>query len=124
VRPGTAGTLGIVPILGETGPFRAGENCELRLTGGLGGASGLLGIGTTAENTTILGITLLVTPQLMIPIQLGGVSGAAGAGGFTLPFVMPPSLVGATLFHQAGLVDPAAPAGYSATNGLRIDVGP
>jgi FG-GAP-like repeat len=121
---GIPGSGGITPVIGETGPFRAGMSGELRIRGGLGSASGLLVIGFAPDATPVLGGTLLVTPLDFFPIQLGGVPGAPGAGSLSIPFIMPASLVGMSIFHQAGFVDGGAAQGISGTNGLQIDVGP
>ena len=120
---GIPGAGAVIPTLGEIGPFRPGISCELRIRGGVGGASGLLALGSAPANSPLLGGTLLVTPDMTISIQLGGSPGVPGAGGFTIPFVMPAGIAGGTFFHQAGFADPAAPSGVSATNGLEIHVG-
>ena len=120
---GIPGSAGIVPVLGELGPFRVGSTVELRLRGGLGGASAVLAVGETPANSPLLGGTLLVNPAFTIPIQLGGAPGVPGTGGFTLPFLVPPFLSGVHLFHQAGVFDAGALQGVSATNGLEIRIG-
>jgi FG-GAP-like repeat len=120
---GTAGAAGIVPILGEKGPFRAGESCTLLIKGGLGGASGILALGGAPADVPMLGVTVLISLDFTLDIQLGGAPGVPGVGSFALPFVMPPSLAGSAIFKQAGFLDPSGPMGFSATNALRIDVG-
>ena len=77
---GIPGSGGITPILGETGPFRPLSMVELRITGGLGGAGGIIAFGTAPAKTPLFGGTLLVTPSFTIPIQLGGSPGVAGTG--------------------------------------------
>jgi hypothetical protein len=121
---GIPGSGGITPVLGEVGPFRAGMPGEIRIRGGLGGASGLLAIGPSAANVPMFGGMLLVNPTDFFPVQLGGQAGVAGVGGVTIPFVIPASLVGITIFHQAGFFDGGAVAGVAGTNGLLIEVGP
>jgi FG-GAP-like repeat len=120
---GIAGSGGIIPILGEVGPFRPLETVEIRLTGGLGGTSGLLAVGTSPASSPLLGGTLLVTPDFFLPIQLTGSAGVPGTGSLSLSVVIPASLAGVSIWHQAGLVDPGASFGVSATNGLRIALG-
>ena len=121
---GIPGSAGIVPIIGDVGPFRSGESGEIRIRGGIGGASGYLAIGLGAANTPLFGGSLLVDPLWIFPIQLGGPAGVPGTGGLTIPWVMPASLVGLSLYHQAGFVDAGAAFGVSGTNGLRVDVAP
>jgi FG-GAP-like repeat len=121
---GIPGSAGIVPIIGDVGPFRSGESGEIRIRGGIGGASGYLAIGLGAANAPLFGGALLVDPLWIFPIQLGGPAGVPGTGGLTIPWVMPASLVGLSLYHQAGFVDAGAAFGVSGTNGLRVDVAP
>ena len=121
---GIPGSAGIVPVIGDVGPFRSGESGEIRIRGGLGGASGYLALGLAPANAPLFGGTLLVNPLWIFPIQLGGPAGVPGTGGLTIPWVMPASLVGLSLYHQAGFVDAGAAFGVSGTNGLRVDVAP
>jgi hypothetical protein len=101
-----------------------GASGELRILGGLGAATGTLVPGSSAMSVPLFGGVLLVTPEILVPIELGGTPGGTGKGSLTIPWVMPPSLGGAVIFHQVGLVDPGAPFGIAASNGLRIEVGP
>jgi hypothetical protein len=120
---GIPGTAGITPVHGDLGPFRVGSSGEVRIRGGLGGAPAVLAIGPAPANVPLLGGTLLVMPDQLFPVQLGGTPGAPGEGGISIPFTLPSFLAGATLYSQVGIVDAGAPQGYSATNAIRIDIG-
>jgi len=58
-------------------------------------------------------------------LVLGGAPGVAGAGSLLLPAALPsdPSLIGLTIYLQAGLHDVAAIKDVSLTRGLRLEIG-
>jgi hypothetical protein len=126
---GVAGTAGITPVLGTTGPLRVGNVATVRVRQAIGGSAGLLGIGSAEANVPnyggIPGVTLLVDPVTSImTIGLTGAPGVPGVGGMDLSVLIPPALVGLHVFVQAGFGDPGAAHGISTTNGLEILVGP
>jgi hypothetical protein len=125
---GIAGTGGLVPTLGAEGPFRAGESAELRVRGGLGGASGLLTIlwvedgpptRATGSQRTSSGERIVAR----IPFTLSGTPGESGAGTWTLPFTVQVNAIGRTRHYVAEIYDPAAPNGIARSNGLWIQYG-
>ena len=54
-----------------------------------------------------------------------GTPGAAGTGGFSLPFGVPPNeaFVGVPLYFQALILDTNTPEGLSMSNGVEIWMG-
>jgi hypothetical protein len=125
---GVAGTGGRRPVLGKSGPLRVGYTATLRVREGLGGASGLLVVGLAEANLPdhagLTGLTLYVDPiTLMMPVQLSGAPGVAGAGSLDLPFFLSPAFGGFHVFVQAGFGDPGAPNGISTTNGMEESIG-
>ncbi len=128
---GSPGTGGVVPTLGATGPFRVGEDMELRLRG----AQGPLAILVVSPASAFLpgfpfaGVTLLVDPfapgVFQVPVPVSGGAAGPGEGGFTLPLVVQSSWAGLELHHQAFVVDAGAPNGLvSASNGMLLAYGP
>ncbi len=120
---GLAGTAGIEPVIGDEGPFRTGINGAVRITNGLGGAAGWFILSTATASVPVLGGLLQVAPDVLLPIQLGGIPWSAGTGSLTLPWTMPPGFEGLTLHHQAALLDPGAPQGLSFTRVLSVTIG-
>jgi hypothetical protein len=75
---------------------------------------------TAAANVPVGACTLLVAPGQ------AGLFALADAGGFRsldLPVPAAPGLLGLTLFFQAAALQPASPAGFVLTAGLRVVVG-
>ena len=64
------------------------------------------------------GQTLLVFP-IVTQISLGATN---GAGTMTLHSKVPASTPALSVYLQAWLVDPTGTAGFSSTNGLRLDI--
>ncbi len=120
---GLAGTGGIVPRIGDVGPFRAGSSGSIRISAGLGDAAGVMVLGFSQIATPIVGGTLLATPDILLEVRLSGASGMAGAGRVAIPWTLPPWSAGLHIFKQAGFADPSAPQGISLTNGLAIMIG-
>lgn len=121
---GTPGTAGIIPVLGVAGPLRPGARPDYRLSGGLGGSTAVLLIGTERRHDAVRGGTLLVDPRWRRRLPLAGEVAEPGTGG--IRFVsrpLSPAHAGLTLYYQAVVVDPAAPRGLSFSNGLAIQVG-
>jgi hypothetical protein len=121
---GYPGTGGVVPVIGDVGPFRGGETGVLRLRGGRGGADGLLILGVAPlDLPTPIGGTLYASLDLLFPIVLSGPVGAAGRGTYDLVWTLPAGLEGVTLYHQFAIADPGAAFGVAATGGLEIRFG-
>mgnify|MGYP001291997422 CR=1 FL=1 len=120
-----AGRDGISPLLGTPGPLVANASTALIIRAGLGGAAGLLAVGTQEAATPLPGGALLVASPQFLPFVLGGTPGSAGEGTWTLPLIFAnPSLVGLDVYLQAGIADPWAIGGVSLTQGLRLRVAP
>jgi hypothetical protein len=127
---GFPGSGGVTPTLGAVGPFRAGAAIEFRITGGVGGALCHFKISravASLANTPVLGVTTWIDPGdpafQIVPVILSGTPGVSGVGKATIPFTIPAGYAGLSEYFQAFLLDPGAPNGVSATNGLRIDFG-
>lgn len=118
-----SGTAGAEPLLGFAGVARINTVGTLNLTNGLGASAGILGLGVASAATPALGGTFHIAPFLALPINLGGPAGSAGAGGLAIPVTLSSGSQGIDVFLQAGLADPAAPAGISLTSGLRLRPG-
>ncbi|MEM7310777.1 MAG: VCBS repeat-containing protein [Planctomycetota bacterium] len=115
VHAPTSGAGNMVPILGASGPFRAGETVELRLNGAVGGALSVLVFSTHETNLAdfpVPGVNLYVDPFLpglaQIQVPLAGTPGAPGEGSFGPAvggFVIPPEIAGLTFYHQVFVID-------------------
>jgi hypothetical protein len=122
--PGTAGTAGIVPLL-----FATDAPCSAAVTvfagGTLGGGPMFVVFGSPAvPANTLYGLDLHVDPlqpSTAFAVPNGGLPGVPGAGSwFTrLPVA---TLNNATLAMQVLCLDPGAPGGISATNGIAVQV--
>ncbi len=122
---GLAGSNNVIPALGVVGCPDVNSSFTISIDNVVGGASGLLVVGTAPAAIPALGGTLYVYPiALQFPVTVGGTPGAAGAGSFGLPLlVTDPALTGLTLFMQAGFIDGTAVQGVSLTNGLQLVIG-
>ena len=85
---------------------------ELRLRRAVGSRPLLLAVGTTE-------VELFDSPLPGMTTYVGGLQGE-----LTLPLVVPPGLVGLSIFHQAFIFDPGATGGLSSSNALEIVYGP
>lgn len=122
---GLAGTGGFEPALSGAGCPAPGAAVTLSVTGGLGGAPGVLLAGVSPASTPLLGGTLLAVPAAVLPHALGGAPGAAGQGTALFPVTLAPepSSVGATVYLQVGYADPGAAFGASLSAGLALAIG-
>ncbi len=122
---GSAGNGGLATLLGADGPFRVGEQAQLRVSGGSGGASGIIAVGSQpAEliNSPYAGMTGWVWPvSRRLPFTLS--AGGAGEGRFALEFQVPPTLAGTTVYYQAYVFDSKAPNGLACSNGQKVSYG-
>jgi choice-of-anchor B domain-containing protein len=121
---GTAGSGGLVPVIDWDGGIAQVGNGGFRVTGRdmLGSSAAVLFLGTRAASIPIAGIELLVDPTgpfAAFAVPTGG--GGSGQGSAVLPLPLPndPMLAGGTLYSQWVTLDPAAPAGLSASRGMR-----
>jgi hypothetical protein len=124
---GSAGSGGFVPTIGAAGPFRSGHAAETRVTGALGGTIGFYLFGATEAalpDAPLPGMSLYVLPAWVLVALVGqGPHGQPGEGWFSVPYVVDASLAGATIYKQMFVLDPGAPYGISATNGVAVTYG-
>jgi len=108
-----AGTHGD-PLLAGTGPLLGNEAVTLSLTNALENAATGLVIGLSQANAAFKGGVLVPAADLVL---LGLTTD--GAGGLLLAATWPPGVPpGSTFYFQEWVADPAAPVGFSASNGL------
>lgn len=103
------------PALAGSGSLCSGESGELNLAGAAPRSSAVLVIGTSALSLPVLDGLLVPTPELILPAIGVDAAGAASAE-FVWPAAQPS---GTELWLQYWIVDPLAPAGLAASNGLR-----
>ncbi|MFN3241511.1 MAG: FG-GAP repeat domain-containing protein [Planctomycetota bacterium] len=122
------GEGGAAPVLGGTGPYRAGGSHAIHLTGVPGPTVALLGISigdAFLVDAPLPGLTLYLDPNWMLvgalPITQNGQGRAAAMATATLPIF--PGTAGWTFHLQAFVPDPAAPAQYTQSNLLSLRVG-
>jgi hypothetical protein len=122
---GTPGAGGIVPHLQTSGgaPRGGNPNFTYQLSQGLGGAPAILAASLGSASLPIFGGVALIDFTSIIatvPLALSGSAGAPGAGAasFKLPVAITPPLYGFTIYNQFVVFDPAAPAGFSMSEGM------
>jgi hypothetical protein len=119
---GCEGSGGFVPALAGSGCPAGGETITLTVSGGLGGAAGILFLGLGTGSQPLQGCELQVLPVLpvSIPLLLGGAG--PGNGGVALPAGIPPGVPVVDLYLQALFADSGAPGGVSGTAPLRLHI--
>ena len=116
------GSGGFAPKLMGLGCPEAGNTIEIRLSRGLGGAGGLLLVGTDQLTVDSHLCRFYIFPLIVVlPIVLDGAG--PGDGDMTLSLNLPGSLGTGVLYFQAGLFDSGAAASISATNALALGLG-
>lgn len=122
---GLAGSGAFVPVLSSSGcPDVNRSGFSINVSDALGGTAGVLIVGATQLSVPLFGGTLLASPDVSLPIALGGATGVPGVGTLTIPLAFPnPSYRGLSLYLQAGMLDPGALQLLTLTNGLRITIG-
>lgn len=126
---GTAGqgAGGHVPGFGATGPFRAGEQLTLRLTGTPGGTLVSLVFALSAQQTLdwpFPGMVAYAYPMLLaLPFPTSGAFGTPGTGRMQVTFAVPASVAGATFYHQVHVYDPSLAIPLNYTAGLELRYG-
>jgi len=111
---GLAGTAG-VPVLKGTGTLAPGSSLSLALSSARPSSLSTLIIGLSGILAPFKGGVLVPEPDVLI-FNLP----TSAAGALTLNGTWPTSIPSATSFYfQHWLVDPAAPAGFAASNGLK-----
>ena len=110
---GLAGSNG-VPMLVGTGTLTAGSSNQFALSQAKPLATASLVVGLTQINAPFKGGTMVPQPYQAI------VFGTSAAGTVTMPFTFPAGIpAGTAMFFQFWIADPAAVAGFSASNGLK-----
>jgi len=123
---GLAGTGGLVPKFSMSGCAVPGGSIAVNLADVVGGASGLMLVGTASVSLPFKGGTLLTSPLILsVAIAVGGTPGVAGAGSLNLPAGLPaaPALSGAKLYLQAGFQDAGAIVNVSLSNAVLMEIG-
>lgn len=124
VGQGCVGSGGFAPKLAVTsGPPVAGAPIALVISEGLGGANAVLLFGLDKGETPIgfgcsLYLTGVLPPAPVVP--LGG--SGPGTGTVTLLGTLPSDIGGNSFAIQTFVLDPGAPLGFTASNGLKISV--
>jgi hypothetical protein len=123
---GTAGTGGVVPVLGATGPFRQGEAAAIHMTGVPAGGVVLFALNFTGSDLPGVpwpGTTGYAWPwDFFFFLTVPGPGVLPGDGGISIPFAVSPLLAGiGPLYHQFYVFDAGHPFGHSSTAGLVVD---
>ncbi len=117
---GLAGSGGIVPTI-DSGkqPTQVGNtDNKILVRNGPALATAFLGIGQAQVSFPIFGGTLLVAPDIIMPINLD----IFGQYELSAPLSNNPASVGTTYFLQAFIFDGGAPQGISMTDGLQATI--
>jgi len=126
--PGTAGTGGVVPSLSCGQAYMGNGGFSLNVSNGLGGSLAWVGASTATGSTFFNGVDIWLDLNplnnfLLVPVQLSGPAGVAGAGQGTLPYplTMPvtPALAGFTVYAQAVIDEGGV---FSATNAIEVRI--
>jgi hypothetical protein len=119
------GKSGLRPMLTANGCTDVGEIFTLAIGQVVGGASGLLFVGTNPAQIPLAGGFLWTSPiVLSLPLTVGGTPGQAGAGSIAFPVLLSdPALAGFSFYLQGAFADTEAIYDASLTNGLRITMG-
>lgn len=116
--PGSTGS----PVLAGSGPLLVHSSMSLSLTGARPNAAAWLFLGLSRIDAPLLGGTLIPAPDVVVsPLVTNG------SGAITLSAILPPGIpLGASLYFQYWIAEPANPVGASASNGLQgaIPLGP
>ncbi len=110
---GIAGALG-EPALAGTGSLTVGNDVTLSAANGLPNGIGLLVLGQSAINVPVFGGTLVPSLDVTLLALLDGTG--AWSFGFPWPAGQP---AGTSYWWQLAVVDPSAPFGIAASDGLR-----
>jgi hypothetical protein len=120
---GLSGSGGLAPRLDFPACPRLGEGIAFATSAVVGGASGVLVVGSRRIDRPIRGGILYPDLDLCrVHHMAGGTPGTPGAGTASLAFTLPvdPSLAGRSFYGQAIYRDAGALAGFSFTAGLRL----
>ncbi len=121
---GCPGTGGLVPGLDLDGCTLPGETVALSIQDGFPGGTAIVVFGAGEGSTPLgFGCALLAVPPFPLSLALPLVGGTGpAAGSIFLPAFIPPSATTGSVTLQAFSLDPGAPLGAAASNGIRIDL--
>lgn len=114
---------GSTPTLSLTGCPTAGGFIELRIQNGVPNGLAYLALGLAPTSIAIGGgcSWYLASPlPVLLPLPLSGYG--ANQGSITLAAMIPLGTPAFSLYHQAIVLDPSAPLGFTTTNAVREDV--
>ncbi len=118
--PASTGALPNLSVIGSPCLTPNGNGVKLRIDLGINPSAAPFGIVFLSPNETLLpfagGCTLVVGPSPLVPIVVPMFTGLYSVTLGPVPFGPPP----APFVAQAFRADPAVPAGYYATNGVRL----
>lgn len=125
---GTPGEAGVVPLLGVTGPLRAGEVVDVMLSGLPGPSLCVLAVGlapASLPDVPLPGMTCYLDPASAILgfFALPEPGDGQARGALRLPILLPFGIQGLQFWDQAFVLDPSAPTGVTASNGLHKRIG-
>ncbi|MEX1024645.1 MAG: S8 family peptidase [Planctomycetota bacterium] len=114
---GTAGTNGVVPMLDSTGGAPSIGTSDFTFVAGslAPNRPSLLALDFSPANVAILGATALVSPVTALRFAQ---STGAGAWSLAFPLADNPALIGLPFFAQVFVLDPGAPGGLAASDGV------
>jgi hypothetical protein len=115
---GAGGGGTAIPLIGGGGCAGRGQQADIRITGGLPDAPGVMVGGFQRRNQNILHLTLLAEPFATFFHPL------SGTGTFTLPAQLPtdPFLSGLHVYFQSFYLDGSALFGVTSTAGLDMTI--
>jgi hypothetical protein len=113
---GLAGSAGVPSFVGS-GTWTPADPGTLTLTNALPNSLALVALGLTRIDLPLFGGTLV--PHFHAPFGFVVDAPTLAVGSLVLTLPSSPSLGGADFFAQAWILDPAGPAGFSASNAVR-----
>ncbi len=117
----TLGGANVAELSSATAPV-VGGTVVLDLGGFAGSGVALLALASQAAELAGLGGTVLISPTHLVASFAVAITAGTGSQGVPVP--SDPALAGALVFAQAGMPDPAQPAGVALTHGVAIAVCP
>jgi cytochrome c peroxidase len=125
---GTAGSGGAVPdAIALEAPYVKNPSLTFAVGDALGGAPAFFGLAVhaIAAGIPVMGFVLFLDPASTVcvaPVRLEGTPGAAGAGfgSLSLSLDLDPSFIGLDLYQQWFVLDPGAPGGIAASEGVLL----
>ncbi len=117
IGPGLAGGLG-TPLLSGTGDLTPlGAGATLSLTNAASSAPTVWFIGLTEAAVPLEGGILYPFPFLLLVVLV-----TDGSGELSIPVSVPVTAAGLDVIHQMYIEDVTGPSGYTASNGLRLEI--